>query len=64
VRAGRIGAGSIRQSLIEGVSGEELGKGLNPKAPSHRVRRAIQRLNRAFKKSGTRTIDRAKGPPE
>jgi RNA polymerase sigma factor (sigma-70 family) len=51
---------------IEGVSGEELGQraGLNPKALSHRVRRAIQRLNRAFKKSGTHTSDRAKGPPE
>jgi RNA polymerase sigma factor (sigma-70 family) len=38
---------------IEGVSGEELGQraGLNPKALSHRVRRAIQRLNRAFQKS-------------
>ena len=51
---------------IEGVSGEELGKraGLNSKALSHRVRRAIQRLNRAFKKSGKRTRDRAKGSPE
>jgi RNA polymerase sigma factor (sigma-70 family) len=51
---------------IEGVSGEELGKraGLNPKALSHRVRRAIQRLNRAFGKSGKRTSGRAKGPPE
>jgi DNA-directed RNA polymerase specialized sigma24 family protein len=37
---------------IEGVSGEELVQraGLNPKALSHRVRRAIQRLNRAFQK--------------
>lgn len=51
---------------IEGVSGEELGKraGLNPKALSHRVRRAIQRLNRAFKKSGNRSRGRAKGSPE
>jgi DNA-directed RNA polymerase specialized sigma24 family protein len=51
---------------IEGVSGEELGQsaGLNPKALSHRVRRAIQRLNRAFKKSGKHASDRAKGPPE
>lgn len=46
---------------IEGVSGDELGKrvGLDPKALSHRVRRAIERLNRAFKKSGKRTSDRA-----
>jgi DNA-directed RNA polymerase specialized sigma24 family protein len=51
---------------IEGVSGEELGErvGLDPKALSHRVRRAIQRLNRVFNKSGKRTSDRAKGPPE
>jgi len=51
---------------IEGMSGEELGKrtGLNSKALSHRVRRAIQRLSRAFKKSGKRTRARAKGSPE
>jgi RNA polymerase sigma factor (sigma-70 family) len=51
---------------IEGVSGEELGRhaGLTPKALSHRVRRAIRRLNRAFKKSGKRTNDRTKGSPE
>ena len=38
---------------IEGMSGEELGEraGLDPKALSHRVRRAIARLQRAFKKS-------------
>jgi hypothetical protein len=51
---------------LEGLSGEELGKreGLDPKALSHRVRRAIQRLNRAFKNAGKRRSDRAKGPPE
>ncbi len=56
----------LRTYEIEGVSGEELGQraGLNPKALSHRVRRAIQRLNRAFKKGGKRTSDPAKGPPE
>jgi len=38
---------------IEGMTGEELGKreGLDRKALSHRVRRALQRLIRAFQKS-------------
>jgi DNA-directed RNA polymerase specialized sigma24 family protein len=44
---------------IEGMSGEELGKreGLDPKALSHRVRRAIQRMNRKFQKSYKRKSD-------
>ena len=51
---------------IEGMSGEELGErvGLDPKALSHRVRRAIERLNRAFKKSAKGKSDLPKGPPE
>jgi DNA-directed RNA polymerase specialized sigma24 family protein len=44
---------------IEGMSGRELGtrEGLDPKALSHRVRRAIERLNRAYQKSQKRTDD-------
>jgi DNA-directed RNA polymerase specialized sigma24 family protein len=51
---------------IEGRSGEELGErvGLDPKALSHRVRRAIERLNRAFKKSAKTKSDLPKGPPQ
>lgn len=51
---------------IEGMSGEELGElvGLDPKALSHRVRRAIERLNRAFKKSAKSKSDLSKGPPQ
>jgi RNA polymerase sigma factor (sigma-70 family) len=55
----------LRAYEIEGVSGEELGKrvDLNPKALSHRVRRAIQRLNRAFKRPVKNKSDLPKGPP-
>jgi RNA polymerase sigma factor (sigma-70 family) len=51
---------------IEGMSGEELGErvGLDPKALSHRVRRAIERLNRAFKKSAKSKSGLSKGPPQ
>jgi len=51
---------------IEGMSGDELGErvGLDSKALSHRVRRAIERLNRAFKKSAKNKSDLSKGPPE
>ncbi len=51
---------------IEGMSGEELGRreGLDPKALSHRVRRAIERLNRAFEKSKKKKPDSQSGPPE
>jgi len=51
---------------IEGMSGEELGRreGLAPKALSYRVRRVLDRLNQAFKKSNERTKDRPKTSPE
>lgn len=51
---------------IEGISGEELGErvGLDPKALSHRVRRAIDRLHRAFNKTAKNKSDLPKEPPE
>ncbi len=51
---------------LEGMSGEELGKreGLDPKALSHRVRRALQRLNRAFQKSSKVRNDPPNKPRE
>ena len=50
---------------IEGMSGEELGErvGLDSKALSHRVVRAIERLQRAFKKSASKS-DQPKGLPQ
>ena len=51
---------------IEGLSGEELGKreGLAPKALSHRVRRALDRLSRALKKTQRLSTTPSKEPPE
>ena len=51
---------------IEGMSGEELGEreGLGRKALSHRIIRAIERLQRAFRKSRKADGDLPKGPPQ
>jgi hypothetical protein len=51
---------------IEGWSGEELGKreGLAPKALSHRVRRALDRLSRTLKKPQWQSKSPPKEPPE
>jgi len=65
--AGLISPDDLRLLIayeIEGVSGEELGQraGLNPKALSHRVRRAIERLNRVFKESAKSTTRASREP--
>jgi len=51
---------------IEGWSGEELGKreGLAPKALSHRVRRALDRLNRSLQKTHRPSKTPSKEPSE
>jgi DNA-directed RNA polymerase specialized sigma24 family protein len=51
---------------IEGLSGQELGKreALAPKALSHRVRRALDRLSRALKKTQRLSTTPSKEPPE
>ena len=51
---------------IKGLSGEELGRRerIAPKALSHRVRRALDRLNRAFTKSPEQTKNLPKEPPK